>query len=49
MSSIYEENPIDPKVDIPANKYMFETTIKDTFNIDDSSSEDEEEKKQMLT
>ena len=47
-SSIYEENPVDPKVDIPANKVMFNTTIKDAFDIDDSSSEDEEEKKQMF-
>ena len=48
-SSIYEENPVDPKVDIPANKYMFESTIKDAFNIDDSSSEDEDEKRQFFT
>ena len=28
---------------------MFESIIKDNFNIDDSSSDDEEEKKQLLT
>ena len=28
---------------------MFDSIIKDTFNIDDSSSEDEEEKKELLT
>ena len=46
-SSIHEENPVDPKIGIPANTYMFESIVKDAFNIDDSSSEDEEEKKDM--
>lgn len=48
-TSIYEENPVDPKIDIPANKYMFETTIKDTFNIDDSSSDEEDERRKFYT
>lgn len=48
-SSIYEENPVDPKVDIPANKYMFDVTIKDAFEIYDSSSDEEEEKKNFYT
>ena len=42
VSSIYIENPRDPKVGIPANTYMFENVIKDAFNLDDSSSEEEE-------
>jgi len=47
-SSIYEENPVDPRVGIPANTYMFDNVVKDAFNFDDSSSE-EEEKAEMLT
>ena len=38
---------MDPKLGIPANTYMFESIVKDAFNIDDSSSEDEEEKREM--
>lgn len=33
VSSIYEENPSDPKTDIPANKFMFENIIKDAYEI----------------
>lgn len=47
-TSIHVENPIDPKVGIPANTYMFESIIKDAFDIDDSSDE-EEAKKDCLT
>ena len=46
-SSIYEENPVDPRVGIPANTHMFDNVVKDAFNFDDSSS-DEEEKAAML-
>ena len=48
-SSIYEENPVDPRVGIPSNTYMFESIVRDTFNIDDSSSDSDDEKKDMLT
>ena len=48
ISSIYEENPTDPKTDIPANKFMFENIIKDAFEIQDSSDE-EDDKKDFLT
>ena len=48
MSSIYEENPSDPKTDIPANRFMFDTVIRDAFEIYDSS-DDEEEKKDFLS
>ena len=44
VSSIYEENPSDPKTEIPANKFMFENIIKDAFEIQDSSESGEEEK-----
>ena len=33
ISSIYEENPSDPKTDIPANRFMFENIIKDAYDI----------------
>ena len=48
MSSIYEENPSDPKTDIPANRFMFDTVIRDAFEIYDSSDE-EEDKKDFLS
>ena len=48
ISSIYEENPTDPKTDIPSNKFMFENIIKDAFEIQDSSDE-EDDKKDFLT
>ena len=48
MSSIYEENPSDPKTGIPANRFMFDTVIRDAFEIYDSS-DDEEEKKDFLS
>ena len=41
MSSIYEENPSDPKIEIPANKFMFENIIRDVYDIEDSSEEEE--------
>lgn len=44
LSSIYEENPSDPKTDIPANKFMFENVIKDAFEIHDSSDDDDDKK-----
>lgn len=44
VSSIYEENPIDPKLGIPQNTYMFDNMIKDTYNIQDSSSSEDENK-----
>mmetsp|Transcript_2165 Transcript_2165/g.2999 ORF Transcript_2165/g.2999 Transcript_2165/m.2999 type:complete len:127 (+) Transcript_2165:149-529(+) len=44
ISSIYEENPSDPKSDIPANKFMFETVIRDAFDVYDSSDEEADEK-----
>ena len=44
MSSIYEENPSDPKTDIPANRFMFDTVIRDAFEIYDSSDEEDEQK-----
>jgi hypothetical protein len=43
-SSIYEENPIDPKLGIPANTYMFDNIIHDAYNIEDSSSDEEPHK-----
>ncbi len=48
-SSIYEENPVDPKIGIPQNTYMFECIIKDAFDIHESSSDEEEDKKDILT
>ena len=44
ISSIYEENPSDPKTEIPANKFMFENIIKDAFDVHDSSDEEEDKK-----
>lgn len=47
-SSIYIENPQDPKVDIPSNIFMFNNIIKDTFEVEDSST-DEEDERQFMT
>jgi len=41
-SSIYEENPSDPKMGIPANDFLLASVVKDTFEIYDSSSDEEE-------
>ena len=41
-SSIYEENPQDPKMGIRSNVYFYDSLIKDQFNLSDSSDSDVE-------
>ena len=41
-TSIYQENPQDPKMSIRSNVYFYENLIKDQFSISDSSDSDEE-------
>lgn len=48
ISSIYEENPQDPKIDIPQNKFLFNNIIKESFDVNDSS-DDEEEKLSFMS
>jgi len=48
-SSIYVENPLDPKIGIPANTFAFDYIIHDAFNIDDSSSDEEPSNEGVLT
>ena len=41
-SSIYEENPTDPKMGIRANVYFYDNLIKEQFAVSDSSDSEEE-------
>ena len=41
-SSIYDENPADPKMGIPSNIYFYDNLIKENFTISDSSDSEED-------
>ena len=41
-TSIYEENPTDPKMSIRSNLYFYDNLIKDAFNVSDSSDSEED-------
>ena len=41
-TSIYEENPADPKMGIPSNVYFYDNLIKEQFTVSDSSDSEED-------
>ena len=41
-TSIYEENPADPKMGIPSNIYFYDNLIKEHFTVSDSSDSEED-------
>ena len=47
-TSIYEENPTDPKMSIRSNLYFYDNLIKDAFNVSDSSDSEEDIKETGL-